>query len=83
MNNIKLEEYEEICPCCDGEKHFCNRCGGTGKIDWIDKLMGSRKSFDFDITNLSILNNKLYCGTPKGGLYQWNGVDDWIKKVIK
>ena len=72
MNNEnKLEEWEIICPDCNGETKkeykyereimefnigdnimripgpiidetngFCFRCMGTGKITWIDKIMG-------------------------------------------
>jgi DnaJ-class molecular chaperone len=53
---MKLEEYEEICPECEGEgsyvtasvlftdqsgkplKFKCNKCGGTGKTNWLDKI---------------------------------------------
>jgi len=41
-----LEEYEEICPDCKDEPNWynmvCKKCGGRGKIDWIDKVKGVR-----------------------------------------
>jgi len=45
------EEYEEVCPECDGKGGpdmwyptgganlaICKVCKGRGKIDWIDKI---------------------------------------------
>lgn len=37
---MKLEPGEVICPECKGDNNwFCFRCGGTGKIDWVDLCM--------------------------------------------
>lgn len=47
----KLEEYEEECKECKGSGkskptvwfNICEKCGGKGKIDWIDKVKGFKK----------------------------------------
>ena len=52
-HNIILNEGEEMCPVCHGNKGhvsyyckppgrqwvICKKCNGTGKIDWITKAM--------------------------------------------
>ena len=48
---MKLEPGEVICPVCKGEsKIFCFKCGGTGKIDWIDLCMNRNIFGTFTIT---------------------------------
>lgn len=60
-NKIILEAGELICPTCHGEgfkfvtvntgyknnkrKAYCNKCGGDGKIDWIQNATGEDKPF--------------------------------------
>ena len=40
-----LEEGDIICPKCNGStlstrsRHFCWRCRGVGKLDWIMQMM--------------------------------------------
>jgi hypothetical protein len=37
---VKLEEGEILCPECKGDNTwFCFRCGGTGKLDWVELCM--------------------------------------------
>jgi len=51
-HKVIINEGEERCPICNGEKGnvlrsainkfgwvMCNRCNGTGKIDWVRKAM--------------------------------------------
>jgi hypothetical protein len=41
---MKLEEGELICPQCKGDNNgICFKCGGTGKIDWVDLCTGNLK----------------------------------------
>lgn len=49
---MELQEHEVICDKCHGdpmideEGHIsilCERCGGTGKLDWVDKAMAGAK----------------------------------------
>jgi len=52
---MKLEEYEIICPKCNGSgldqtrdqtginKYHCQKCNGTGRLDWIENIIGKRK----------------------------------------
>lgn len=46
---MKIESYEDICPCCGGasSEHWgedstcyimCGICRNHGKVDWIDKI---------------------------------------------
>lgn len=45
---MKLEEGEILCPECKGDNTwFCFRCGGTGKIDWVDLCMDRNKTTIF------------------------------------
>ena len=62
-----LEEWEEICPDCEGTGKACSgdcdedkcydngvrlcidskrcvKCGGTGKLDWLEKIFGKKKT---------------------------------------
>lgn len=40
---MKLKLGEVLCPDCkDNHTWFCFRCGGTGKIDWVDLCMGKK-----------------------------------------
>lgn len=53
INHVIINEGEERCPVCHGEKGFmshyckppgsqwvvCKTCDGSGKIDWIRKAM--------------------------------------------
>jgi DnaJ-class molecular chaperone len=46
-NKLIINEGEERCPFCHGEKGYvfdnhwsvCKQCKGNGKIDWIRKAM--------------------------------------------
>ena len=51
-NEIKLKEYECICPKCKGLKfttmkhtddyvESCKKCHGTGKVDWVARAVGN------------------------------------------
>ena len=57
---MKLEEYEEICPRCQGQGLIsnilssahglpCLKCRGTGKLDWLENIFGKKKSFENNI----------------------------------
>jgi len=50
----KLEETDILCDKCDGygiDKYFkaknqfvhCDKCHGTGKLDWIENIVGKNK----------------------------------------
>ena len=48
---LKIKEYEEKCTECSGrgwfwteddERYSCNNCGGTGKLDWLEKIKGKK-----------------------------------------
>jgi len=50
---VELKLGEVICDECDGNKsnlvdnfyYFkCNKCHGTGKLDWIENIVGKRTS---------------------------------------
>lgn len=56
-NEVVLNEGEELCHRCDGygEEKFnpnfipqfpftCTVCHGTGKLDWIEKVVGKKKN---------------------------------------
>lgn len=70
---MKLEEGEVFCPKCNGGGSYpykfvkledpkycrCNKCLGTGKLDWIEVCMGKRdhwvKINPYDTLTLPIL----------------------------
>jgi len=50
----ELEEGEMICDKCQGRGHYetgpftgsiCGKCQGTGKVDWIENIVGKPISF--------------------------------------
>ena len=55
---MKLQPFEEICSHCGGDgfqererhpkwfPHKCNKCKGTGKLDWLEKIFGKKKLED-------------------------------------
>ena len=71
-----MNEY--ICEECDGSgegnskpnrrfpSSICERCAGTGKLDWIDNILGARKSYS------DILRKNL-CDYVKGVLENYVG----------
>ena len=68
---MKLEEYEENCPDCEGSGWLnklhgieCEKCLGTGKLDWLEKIRGKRsinreKFIIKNNTNKNIIINDL------------------------
>ena len=66
----ELKEYEEICPeCCGkGEKinpmmiWRCEKCGGTGKIDWLEKMFGKKLNVLQEMNNAFMEGYKKYYG---------------------
>lgn len=64
---MKLEEWEELCDKCKGlgckyeylgnDNSFpkrCKKCGGTGKLDFIEKIVGKKTS---NIISYTVHNN--------------------------
>lgn len=65
---IPLKEGEIVCNDCNGcgeinifeddeDIHYenCSKCKGTGKLDWIEVVVGKRKAMfkiDYDINSL-------------------------------
>jgi len=53
---MKLGPGEMICPKCDGEPVFkkdgamavCGKCWGSGKLDFVENVVGKKKPFSFD-----------------------------------
>ena len=66
MCKIKLEEYEELCPECNGSGspeeiiedqmmyRTCCYCGGTGKTDWLQKI-NKKDKLNRDIMNFTLV----------------------------
>jgi len=54
---VNIEEGYEVCPNCKGQTStsFCFRCYGTGKIDWVEKVVRNQNIN----TPLTKLNSKL------------------------
>jgi len=55
MSDVELNSGEELCPECHGGKigfcfeagyytsQECPLCLGTGKLDWVEKIVGKKK----------------------------------------
>ena len=57
---MKLKEDEVICPDCNGKgsvpassmtgveyKEKCEKCLGSGKLDWVEIIVGKHAGWDF------------------------------------
>lgn len=56
MSNIELKDGEVVCPKCNGntlnndpyydskdyETWYCDKCNGTGKLDWVENIVGKK-----------------------------------------
>ena len=60
---MKLEKYEEQCPECEGKGCYnkqskfsitCQRCLGTGKLDWLEKIHGKDPN---NVEKIAVKNN--------------------------
>jgi len=55
QNNIELSDGEVMCPKCEGRStvygqgtgmyNSCDRCWGSGKLDWIELVMGKERPY--------------------------------------
>ncbi len=65
MRDIKLNESvgEVICPVCEGKGFFCDKCLGTGKLDWVEQIVGKKPKEDtftiYDSSNCTISNSNI------------------------
>jgi len=63
---VLLNQGEELCEECQGKKYIevfvsrnqkakfpCGKCGGSGKIDWIQKATGVHESEEFEYNDSS------------------------------
>jgi len=60
---VDLKAGEIECPKCNGtghdvedKKHFyiwCEKCQGSGKVNWIEAIVGKKKSSEFSIIDYS------------------------------
>ena len=63
MKDLKLEEGEMICDKCEGtgtakgeEWISCSKCLGSGKVDWIENIMGKKIPGNIFIDSSSLDN---------------------------
>ncbi len=85
---MNLNEGEVICKKCEGEgftrftemrgKHFypmkmvCDKCGGDGKLDWVEDITGKKELPAFLIKP----DNKTY-------LMSWGSIRDDEGEILK
>ena len=66
QNNIELSDGEVMCPKCEGRStvygqgtgmyNSCDRCWGSGKLDWIELVMG--KELPFALSGMSASSSR-------------------------
>jgi hypothetical protein len=44
MKKVKLEFGEVVCDKCHGNGKWCKKCGGDGKLDWVENIVGKRSN---------------------------------------
>jgi len=62
---MKLESGEVICDKCNGEIFvdndngidICSKCLGSGKLDWIEKIVGKKPPLIWGQRTTALLNN--------------------------
>ena len=67
--NLKLEEGEMICDKCEGKgcisskidpttmASSCQKCQGTGKVDWIENIVGKKPEMQFGSSSTSSMSS--------------------------
>ena len=68
---IELLVGEVICPKCNGKDKLgrfalCDRCWGTGKLDWIELAMGKEMPFQLSGTSASSSRSSTAGGSSRG-----------------
>lgn len=68
---IELLSGEVICPKCNGKDKLgrfalCDRCWGTGKLDWIELAMGKEMPFQLSGTSASSSRSSTAGGSSRG-----------------
>lgn len=79
---IELLEGEVLCDKCEGDNFSCQKCHGTGKLDWVENARGGKRPTG----NIFIDSSAMYSSTlsmdPKNVQIGDKSLDDYIKDVL-
>jgi len=42
---LKLEDMDVLCDKCFGGDNYCTKCYGSGKLDWVEQVVGKTNPF--------------------------------------
>ena len=86
----ELGKGEEYCDKCGGdcfieigggELLFCERCQGTGKLDWIEKICGKKPNFSSMDSTFNLYNIYFFTKSRSNGeeCFKFMHMDDTVK----
>jgi len=78
--NLKLDESigEVICPQCNGNGFFCNKCLGTGKLDWVEQIVGKKPKED----TFTVYNTFTVSDASINGTINTFTLEDEIRRIV-